>query len=812
MRNRRLRDRFTTTTRHSRVSCVVLGALCVPLSACEAGRESDDASAPDLEMRAGDESGDVNEGTAGDIQTEIREVDADDLGREVVYLKVISRGPDGALISSEEFGSLDLETWRRVSRPYTHLYEEYLYDEEAGFTVAADGSRRDTYRITRVTNSAPPVADVEWHPLQVRSDAAEVADALEEGEMIDLLVRMRDVPRWDIPLLPEPSTVSVETYAQAESDRELALAEREEDFISLTDDLRSTILDAGGAVLAVHWTTGWLGLRVDQPTFDLLTERDDVEKIDLDNHLTQHIGNDLGDFRDRVATDAITYWDAGFNGENGTGALTIGIQEQFGFNDESCFFDDDSGCDTTRLAGRWKCFVEYCESFSQSGYTTDTLTWDHGTVVSSIAIGDYTQNQAEGFMVCDTTTSHSATFEADASGYAKEALVVYFDHDGASNISSHVTSAMCANGINVELFSGPGTCYQVSVLSSSNGWTGGGATCSADSSYDLEDAYESLFDDGVFIVMSAGNSGTTGSSCNVSTPADIPKTFAVNGLTVNSGTYHSLPIDPSFAVRGGGSIESPNGTTVSGALAMIDLSAPSNSVDFVTQGTGHSRGCVTTSNYQGTSFAAPAVAGMAAMVKDWGLNDGHTWIANVGRLHTVMLAMGDRADSTGGQHSVGADNLFGLGRAKLRLVGTGEPSSNPGGMWLATYTLGAASADQQFIPFEAPVAIGADLLKCVMMMDEDMSSKDNISRVDLEVRLRAKQLNGTCAVNQGSVSATRINADHDHKKMVAFEDSDFNIEDKCVEVTVDKEWLSSSNSVTLHVFCMYTSEQDDAPD
>ncbi|MBK6922331.1 MAG: S8 family serine peptidase [Deltaproteobacteria bacterium] len=808
-------NRWTCLRRMWALSTLALAPACddrAPVDSAEGGLHS-----PRSEVLPADEIEEGSSGGAGDVETEVRDPDAANAGRELVYEKVLVENESGEMVSSTEVGELDLETWRKVSRPYTHLQDEYLYEETVTSVVDAEGTRTDTYRVTRVPNVDPPAEPSDDAPLVVRPTLLAAAEEAGPDDSLDVLIKLRGAPDWDVPLLPEVGMWSAETYAAAVEQREVALAEREEAFLERSSSLAAQIVESGGTIRVYHWTTGWLGASVSKGLLEELQAREDITKIDLDDvGLQSHGSRAIGIHRDsRSYTDAQTYIDAGFNAENGAGQITIGIQEQWHFNDEACFFDDDSGCETERLLGRWKCWVEYCESYSQANYS-EASNVNHGTVVSSIAVGDYTQDQAQGLTVCDSTTNHSASWENSASGYGKEAVVQFFDHQGSTLMSRHVMSTSCLQGIDIELTpSGPGSCYLTSIISSSNGWNDGdsypNATCDATSSYDLEDAYEGAFDDGIFIAVSAGNNGTTGSSCNMSSPADIPKTFSVNGLSTDDTLYSVMDIDDTYASRGGGSIQSPDGTTVGGALSMADLAAPSAYVNYVTSGSG-TNGCVSTGQWVGTSFAAPAVAGMAALVKDWGLNDGQTWISNVGRLHTVMLGMGDRGNSSGTKNVVGADNLFGLGRAKLRLLSNGSPSFAGGALSYNTYTFTSGTADQQYIAFGGPVATGTEEVKCVMMAIEDMSGKDNISRIDLELRLRPKQGNGTCAVGYGTPSYTRINADHDHKKMVAFEDSLVNVEDTCVEVTVDKEWVSSSGSAVVHVFCMATSEVDNEPD
>ena len=178
----------------------------------------------------------------------------------------------------------------------------------------------------------------------------------------------------------------------------------------------------------------------------------------------------------------------------------------------------------------------------------------------------------------------------------------------------------------------------------------------------------------------------------------------------------------------------------------------------------------------------------------------------------MMLAMGDRANGTSGSNQTDTkfSKWFGSGRAKLRFAEAGQPSFNPGAYWMVTNTFTSSSSDYTFFAFGGPVPSGTKLVKCVSFPHEDMSGKDTISKVGLELRLEPN-CQGACGLISYSPIATRIDSSCDNRKMVSFRDSDCNVENMYAEVTVDKEWVSSAGSVTVNTFCMATSELDNAP-
>jgi hypothetical protein len=90
---------------------------------------------------------------------------------------------------------------------------------------------------------------------------------------------------------------------------------------------------------------------------------------------------------------------------------------------------------------------------------------------------------------------------------------------------------------------------------------------------------------------------------------------------------------------------------------------------------------------------------------------------------------------------------------------------------------------------------------------EDMSSRDNISRVALYVQIRSAS-GGTCAVNQGTVWEVVDDWEPDDKHMVALLDSEENINGRCLQLNIDPVVISSAGSVTTHTYC-YVDDQLD---
>lgn len=787
---------------------VALGSACSPV-------EEDDNLSFRSDVEAEPEGGTGGEILPGEEEPYLGEaVDAPEV---VAYEKIVRGAGDEAVV--EERGEFDEELRKRVASPDRFLEEGVIYDETAWYyDQNEDGQPEQGYRIT-VVSTDPPVPEPQEPANEFLTDElAGAMSTVDAAERIRVLIEVEtDLNHGDLPLLPPRGAVSIEAYDAALAERADAFAQLQSDFEQGTAAIRDYVQAEGGVLEGSHPRSGWLAARLPADAVSGLDAFVNVRRVALNAEPVQHAGRSLGELRTSAFTDMESFEDAGFDGENGSDPpLLVGVTEVNGIEDEACFTDDTGfdgdECDTNeRLLARFDCGSgSGCSSVSDFSTSDESF---HGTIVSSILLGDYNQSQGDGSPF-NLGSGLPAGWEDDASGFAAEANLHYYTFAGGGE-SGMADSLDCAQGV----LSG---CTEVDVHNNSNGYLSG---CNPDNSTVSQDETELLHDDGVLPVVSAGNSGGNPSltACTVNRPADLPKAFTVGGLESTSTgpqtSWTRMSEGSIISSRGGASIESPNGTLRSGTMSLVDLAAAGRDVEFVTRDDGTYGTIVPNYTGDGTSFAAPQVAGAAIAVKDWMLANGNTWIGSPGRLFAVMLAMGDRRTDGTGSATVsacvsgsrimcGADEIYGLGRMKLRRFGDSDLA--PAAWVVNTRTITSSTSDPlKQILLSTPVSSAIDMVKCVMFQQEDMLYKDNISNIGLWVRVRDKPAGG-CAVDTGTLRYTRYEAQYDVKHMVTILDSEVDLSNKCIQVEYDRRYLSSLGSVTVTSMCYYASTRDDS--
>jgi hypothetical protein len=748
----------------------------------------------------------------------------------VVYEAVRLFSAEGELLDIDEQGTWSYTLDERVARPWLHLDEGVVHDELAWELEHPDGTIEAGYRVTAVTIDGvegPPLERTTPAPVLSPSFADELS-SLDAGAEVGLLIRVAGWTREPLPWVPHRSTLSPEDYEAYLDHKRVSAAAQRQTLADTAEDLVLAIEQAGGSVDA-YLLTGSIAARIPASAVAGLASRSDIEQLRPDRmseegaHLFDHVVGDpvpLGDLR--VMTGVQTYINAGWDGKTCLDppfigcwpGYHLGVIESVGFKDNACF-QGWSSCSTVRHRTLFDC--------TGSGCTTTTgfanLADNHGTHVTSIALGDYSHGQAAGYE-SSIAPGHS-DWEDEASGFA---LRGGFDYYATGSLESkEVQGYECARGL------GHAACQTVDVINYSKGHENG--QCNAASWTDIEGALEDAWDDGVLPVAITHNnqSGTYIDECRVRDPADIPKALAVGAIEPSASIpYHSWPY-VAYSNRGGGASKVYWGpfvgwVTFPNAMSMVDLVA-SGRPGYVTSiegtwGTVSADGPVKVPMWpwqqpeptQGTSFAAPQVAGAALLVKQRHFALGHAWINNPGRLHAAMLSMGDRATLgsngatvssciSGARIRCGADRYYGMGRLALRRHNR---------FWMRTRTFTSSTPTTVKEVWSDPLNSNHRLVKCVMQQREDMvgPNKDNIGRIGLRIQIIGKDPQGNCSVDGGDVFMTVDDHAPDDKHMVATTDEEVALADRCVQFVFFKHSLSSAGSVPTHTYCVAHTNLD----
>jgi hypothetical protein len=809
------------------------GAGCYSDGPDEASTESDVGSSP-APMRVTDAKGAIEEDAL-----------------EVVIDSRVEQTADRKLLRSEVVGEIDEDQRDRVARPYRFVHEPYLYSEEAWSRSGKDGTIERGYRVHRRANKTPLRAqEITAGPPKINDNVAQLMASAKPSEVLKLDLKLRNFPEWNIPLMPLATDMSPADVQTQKDRRTRAIAEREALFDRMAAGVVEQVESLGGRVVARHKKGGWVSVEVPFAGFERLAKDTALARIDGPYGKTGGPTWGLGQGRQAAYLDVDRFHAAGYTGtasntaRHSYGNIVIGMNEPGGYESGACAFKDGAGCTgASRIIATYACEDtdadgNFCEPGTVETNFCDPVTSKckdfHGTATTSIVLADYTDGQGNGKALGDpgwassTCSSsaqcggqpcegglcaHSTTWERDRAGMAPEASAILFGLvDGADETTSFTDMFDDSIDLHVDI--------------SSNSWSWGTANCDIESSSALEDEIEDAYDDGILVVFSAGNQdGNDATACTMSDPADTPKAFAVNAYDADDANCESTPstrclLDRDHcgekdgqpvgcSARGGGDVVVAGRGLRTDAVSVVDLVAPNNVTNYtVATNPGTDGLALNSGKFVGTSAAAPHVSGMAAVVKDWYLSNGVSWVNSPGRLHTMMLAMGDRhfssdpssATTWTSQLAATPDKWYGVGRARLRLL---EGSAlTPWYNHMSTYTF-TSQGNLTYYPFgTSPMPAGIALVKCVAMQVEDMSSKSNISEIKLSVRV-LPNAGTTCT---GTATATRISDNFDTKKVAALEG--FTFTNRCVEVQVDAENLTTQG-VTVHTMCYYAGVNDD---
>lgn len=339
--------------------------------------------------------------------------------------------------------------------------------------------------------------------------------------------------------------------------------------------------------------------------------------------------------------DGMQYWglDASAGASADNGRIRFGVIDGLGLgfttgliNGTHQTFKDDPVF--SRIAAVRTCSSSSC----LSGFSGSSAS-SHGTVVSSVLLGDFEDGQSPAY-----TTPASRQVRG---GAAPEGSLYYY---------SVATNAEIARSIN------DAVAYGVDIINIS--MSPNGTYCSNESHSGVMEAVRAAENAGVLTVVTAGNDHEDLGSdeCSVSDFAAYPDTIAVGALDDVVNLYSLATVGtPGYTGR-----TLINQTTTVGNgdqlwTRMVDI-AVTGQVEL-TAGSGSSGDFVPA---RGTSYAAPQVAGAAGILKHWLSTSPYAYLrSDAYFMRAWLMGSGDGAyPTTTNGSTVALDRARGFGNLR----------------------------------------------------------------------------------------------------------------------------------------------------
>jgi hypothetical protein len=271
---------------------------------------------------------------------------------------------------------------------------------------------------------------------------------------------------------------------------------------------------------------------------------------------------------------------------------------------------------------------------------------NHGTVVSSLLLGDLEDGQDANYSGADETKRSGMSPEAEFT-----AIDLYSATAGVTN------AFQLAVAEDVDIINMSSTCSTCTLCATTHTWID-----------DVDDAMLA----GIFVVNTPDNGGHAG-GCAAEVPGTASGSFTPGDYLRTAANLRTAGIATS----------SPRGGDVHGR-SIIDLVAPSGRQPDGATGYDGTWNNAYADGGTGTSNAAPLLAGAAADYKDFLIDTFGTSMANtVGYIYSQMLLMGDGELEGGGTATATTpmDDVWGAGRLRMRMF----DSAGMDGPWRMRY-------------------------------------------------------------------------------------------------------------------------------
>lgn len=528
------------------------------------------------------------------------------------------------------------------------------------FTLESVQHTSSTTGPTQAPNAVPVVG----------ADVSTEAALLSNGEQLEVVIHLRDPPGYEPMIYRMRRKIAegqVTSLAERRSIGQQLVGEQVEQVRPVVDGLAEFIESAGGSVTTRCTFLPCLRALLDWNQLQSVAHHHDVVRVDkayapqasVISGAAVSLGTQMWDDEAWSPPSEVPmqFQDDNYLGDESVGnPLFAGVLSHQQLDDDHPAFLDSGDPSSSRIAMMRGCGVSPCQNVSSW-----SAPQGHATKVSGLVVGDLTDGQ-------DPTVTNSLQ-QIRRSGYAREAELVFWRAPTDGNISTALDDiAYWAYPLGLHVIN-----MSISEPLSADPYCEG----SYATARDMNDVFEA----GALMVMAAGNSGhTSATDCRVAPPAASIGTFVVGSHTNSWSTEDQTDVRygaiSSFSSRGGTWYQGDNRT-------IIDQTAPGYRTLMLNRHAGdpclqngdcgNNTVCTNgqcegydTVGTQGTSFAAPTVAGGAIELIDFYHDVIGNDIDDPGVLTANLLLMGDREAEGTGKHSSGYSNLWGSGRFKMR--------------------------------------------------------------------------------------------------------------------------------------------------
>jgi len=394
----------------------------------------------------------------------------------------------------------------------------------------------------------------------------------------------------------------------------------------------------------------------------------------------------------------------------------------------------------------------------------------HETMVAGVLLGSI-ENGEDLYVT-------NQFFRRERSGIAPGAGPFYYYWAGANSTASSRIAAL-----QQAILDG------IDILNFSNGWAGCPSPCmrTCDGS-GYRQAFANSQAAGLLSVFAAGNWGPNG--CTVDAPASFRQGLVVGSLYSKFEWYNPHTLQMSSTSAAGGMDIVVNGYTYAGGESLLDMVAPGCRSLMYTHGEAPY------GNYSGetcgTSFAAPAVAGMAALVRNAFVSQSFLWMKDPDFLLALSLLMADGWAAIPNAVTVsGFDRRSGAGRAHAWMRPNLVP---PWGWWCHGVKLSKGKTYSFPVGDAGPESPAITLWKSAMYFKEPNYS--NAADIDLRVW-------NTCPPGGGSHVVVASDVSRDTRSRLRLTQS--NVANKCLEVEVSAYHVPPGQTRDVFVCDYYQS-------